>query len=276
VIDLHTHSTASDGSYTPTELVALASQQGITKLALTDHDTVDGVSEAAAACLVHGVTFVPGIELSARWHSRTLHIVGLSVDPLNTTLETAISGAKQIRIDRAREIGDRLERAGVSEAYRHTREQAGTELLGRFHFAKMLVSRGYAKDFRQVFKRFMVRGKPGYASAEWMQMKTAIEIIHRAGGIAVMAHPARYSLSAGQLRKALEQFKGTGGDAMEVVCGHSNTRETENMARLANDTQLAASIGSDFHGPDKPWISLGRLSRLPTNCLPVWQSQKLW
>ncbi len=276
MIDLHTHSTASDGSYTPSELVSLAVQQGINRLALTDHDTVDGLSEAEAACHAHSITFVPGVELSVRWRSRTLHIVGLSIDPLEPDLQASISDAKQIRIARAREIGSRLEKAGISEAYRHTRDQADTELLGRFHFAKMLVSRGYAKDFRQVFKRYMVQGKPGYAPAEWMDMQTAVDIIHRAGGVAVMAHPARYSLSSGQLRKALEKFKSAGGDAMEVVSGNCNTREAENMARLANDTQLAGSIGSDFHGPEKSWISLGRLSQLPASCVPIWQYQKLW
>lgn len=276
MIDLHTHSTASDGSYTPTDLVVHSSINGIQHLALTDHDTVDGLDEAKIASKKHGISLIPGIELSAQWQNRTLHIVGLSIDPTEPSLKTTISEAKRTRADRARLIGARLEKAGVEYAYRLTRELAGTDLLGRLHFAKMLVDQGYAKDFKQVFKRYMVRGKPGYASAEWIETETAIRVIHQAGGVAVLAHPARYSLSMGQLRKALRDFKYCGGDAMEVVSGNPQTQEIANMSRLADEYSLSASVGSDFHGPDKPWLTLGRLQTLPVNNSSVWEAHDLW
>ncbi|MGB5708078.1 MAG: PHP domain-containing protein [Arenicellales bacterium] len=276
MIDLHTHSTVSDGSYTPTELVVHSSINGIRHLALTDHDTVDGLDEANIASKEHGISLIPGIELSAQWQNRTLHIVGLSIDPTDPSFQTTISEAKRTRADRARLIGARLEKAGVKYAYRLTRELAGTDLLGRLHFAKMLVEQGYAKDFKQVFKRYMVRGKPGYASAEWIDTEAAIKVIHQAGGVAVMAHPARYSLSMGQLRKALRDFKYFGGDAMEVVSGNSHPQEIASMSRLADDYSLSASVGSDFHGPEKPWVKLGRLQTLPINISTVWTVHDLW
>lgn len=272
MIDLHTHSTASDGSFSPAELVALAARCGIRKLALTDHDTVDGLKEARATSENFEIELIYGIELSAQWCNKTLHIVGLYVNPEDTVLTQSILHAKQVRADRAKTIGARLEKAGVRDAYRITRERNGTELLGRSHFARMLVEQGYAKNFKQVFKRFMVRGKPGYASAQWMDVETAIDIIHQAGGAAVFAHPARYALSRARLRKAIREFRSWGGDAIEIVSGNSNSSEIEDMARLAKDNYLAGSIGSDFHGPDKPWISLGQLPRLPSYCTPVWQA----
>ena len=272
MIDLHTHSTASDGSYSPTDLIKLASSRGIRKLALTDHDTIDGLNEARAASQNSAIELISGIELSALWQSQTLHIVGLYVNPEEALLKAAITQAKNIRADRARDIGSRLEKAGVTGAYRLARQLHGTDQLGRSHFARMLVEQGYAKNFKQVFKRYMVRGKPGYVSAQWMDVKSAINVIHQAGGAAVFAHPTRYALSRKQLRLALQAFRSWGGDAMEIVSGNSNSREIEDMARLAQENDLAGSIGSDFHGPDKPWISLGRLPKLPSHCTPIWRA----
>lgn len=274
MIDLHTHSTASDGSYSPADLVGLAARSGIRKLALTDHDTTDGINEARTASQNFEIELISGVELSAQWQNRTLHIVGLYVDPEDTALKAAIARAKNVRADRAREIGSRLEKAGITNAYRLTKRQHETEQLGRSHFARMLVEQGYAKNFTQVFKRYMVRGKPGYASARWMDLETAINTIHQAGGVAVFAHPARYNLSRTQLRKAIRDFSSWDGDALEIVSGKTNPKEIEDMTRLAQDNNLAGSMGSDFHGPDKPWISLGQLPPFPSQCTPIWQTSE--
>lgn len=271
MIDLHTHSTASDGSYTPAELISRASEAGITQLALTDHDTVSGLAEARSASIEQGISLIPGIELSARWGTQTLHIVGLGIDPSGDSLRKAITQTQQTRIDRGRTIGKKLEQTGVHNAYLHTCQLAGSELIGRAHFARYLVSLGLAKDFNQVFKRYMVRGKPGYAPAHWMEMDQAVAQIHGSGGIAVLAHPMRYNLGGSKRRKVVEAFAMAGGEAIEVVAGRTNAAEIEIVARLAFEFNLLASVGSDFHGPDKPWVQLGKLPRLPSNCQPVWQ-----
>ena len=276
MIDLHTHSTASDGSFTPQQLVINASDAGISHLALTDHDSVDGIAEARLAATENGINLIDGIELSVRWQSKTLHIVGLGINPECPVLTRVIETAQQIRINRGRAIGEKLEMAGVEDAYKKTCEIAGSALVGRSHFARMLVAAGHAKDIKQVFKRFMVRGKPGYASAEWIELAPAINAIHDAGGVAIVAHPMRYNLSRRQLEHLLADFKQAGGDAMEVISGRSTKNETELMSRLANQFELAASTGSDFHGPDKPWLKLGCLVRLPANCTPIWQKARLW
>ncbi len=276
MIDLHTHSTASDGSYSPRELVKLAAQAGITRLAITDHDTLDGLASAMASCEKHEVSLVNGIELSCRFGNRSLHIVGLDIDPENEELNNAVFQSQQIRIKRGRIIGQKLEKSGISNAYKSTCELAGSNLIGRAHFARVLVEQGYAKNFKQVFKRYMTQGKPGYAAAQWMALETAINVIHAAGGLAVIAHPARYGLSRGQLRRLVEDFRDLSGDAIEVVSGKASPGEIENLARLAGEFSLAGSVGSDFHGPDKPWVKLGKLPQIPKHCVPVWSLRELW
>lgn len=271
MIDLHTHSTASDGSYTPTELISHAAEAGITRLALTDHDTVSGLAEAREASIEHGISLVPGIELSTQWGTQTLHIVGLGIDPTSNSLCKIIIEAQQTRVDRGRAIGKKLEQAGVRNAYQDTCQLAGSALIGRAHFARYLIDQGLAKDFKQVFKRYMVRGKPGYAPAIWIDMDQAVAHIHRSGGIAVLAHPMRYNLSSGKRRRVVEAFSAAGGDAIEVVAGRTSPAEIDIVARLAIEFNLLASAGSDFHGPDKPWVQLGNLPRLPSDCRAVWQ-----
>ena len=273
MIDLHTHSTASDGSYTPTELVCHAANAGITQLALTDHDTVSGLAEAHHASVKRGISLVKGIELSAQWGTQTIHIVGLGIDPESTALSQAIVQTQQIRISRGRTIGKKLEQAGIPDAYQDTCKLAGSELVGRAHFARYLVQQGFAKDFKQVFKRYMVRGKPGFAPAEWIEMEQAVDCIQLAGGAAVLAHPMRYNLSSGKRRQVVEAFAAAGGDAIEVVAGRTNPAEIDIAARLALDYELLASVGSDFHGPDKPWVRLGSLPSLPAACRGIWQQQ---
>jgi predicted metal-dependent phosphoesterase TrpH len=270
VIDLHTHSTASDGSHPPEELVAMAAAAGVEHLALTDHDTTAGLDAAAGAAARHGIHLLPGIELSATWGNRTLHIVGLAIDPANPRLDAAVRTAADTRYHRAVAIGRSLGKAGIPGAFNGARNIAGSEAnLSRSHFARFLVEQGHARDSRQVFRRFMVRGKPGYARSEWITLQDAVAVIHAAGGVAVLAHPARYKVTAGRLRRIIDDFGSVGGDALEVSCGGGSTQEVGHLARLATEHGLAASLGSDFHGPDKPWARLGRLHPLPDSVTSI-------
>ena len=270
MIDLHTHSTASDGSHSPEEVVALAVAAGVRCLALTDHDTIAGIDQASGAAARRGLGFIPGIEISVSWDNRSWHIVGLGIDPANEQLGAVVRQAAQTRIHRARAMSESLAAAGIPGAFRGACDIAGGESnLTRSHFARFLVDQGLARDNRQVFKRFLVKGRPGYAASEWLPMVDAVNVIHAAGGVAVMAHPARYNVTTRRLRRVLADFRKAGGDAMEVSCGGGHAREVLQLAKLANEFGLAASAGSDYHGPDKPWARLGRLPSLPGWASPV-------
>jgi len=269
--DLHTHSTASDGTLTPAELVQRAAACGIGVLALTDHDEIAGLFEAAAAAAVVGIGFVPGIELSVSWGHQTVHVVGLGIDAETPSLQAGIKRLGAFRHWRAEEIARRLAKKGISGALEGAQRHAKGAILSRTHFAHYLVEQGHARDLRQVFKRFLVRNKPGYVPGEWASLEEALGWIREAGGLAVIAHPARYKISASRLRQLLEEFQELGGVALEVVSGSHSRDDILSMANLCRRFQLAASAGSDYHGPENPYLDLGRLPALPADCKPIWQ-----
>lgn len=268
--DLHTHSTASDGTLTPRELVARAARQGVEILALTDHDTLAGLEDAAEAARFHGLTLVSGAEVSVTWGGRTVHIVGLNVDPSAVELRTGLDGLLNYRQQRAAEIGRRLERAGWPGALEGAKAFAASELVGRTHFARFLVSRGAAKDVRSVFKHFLVKGKPGHVTGEWVTLEQAVGWIRAAGGEAVIAHPARYGFTRTKMKRFIEAFVACGGRGIEVVSGSHSRDDYFTFARWAREYGLLASAGSDYHGPESPWVELGRLPELPEGCRPIW------
>jgi len=272
VIDLHTHSTASDGTLSPTELVCQAAAAGVRALALTDHDSVAGIAEAQRAAKQANICLVPGIELSVMWSKRTLHLVGLNLDVNNQKLRDALQQALEFRRWRAEEIARKLEIVGVKDALTGAQMMAGSDLIGRSHFARYLVEQGFAKDFRQVFKRFMVKGKPGHVGGEWMQLEAGIDLLHQAGGVAVLAHPARYNLSRTKLRGLFKELKSLGADGIEVVSGSHSKDENHTMAQHALDFDFPASQGSDYHGPEKPWVQLGRMPPMHYRCTPIWEA----
>ncbi|MFT5261151.1 MAG: putative metal-dependent phosphoesterase TrpH [Saprospiraceae bacterium] len=275
MIDLHTHSTESDGTLSPTELVSRAAKSGIKTLALTDHDCVSGLEEARAQALLEGIQLIDGIELSVLWSSHTIHIVGLGIDPNNQALQSLIDQALEFRAYRAQEISKRLEKVGIENAYEGAKACAKSKLLSRAHFAQFLVEIGHAKDLKQVFKRYMVPGKPGYVVGEWVDFKMGIDVIKQAGGVAVVAHPARYKMTRSKLRRFFQDFKDAGGEALEVVSGSHSRQDAMNMTTHVLDFDLAASVGSDYHGPEKQWIQLGRMASLPQGCNPVWELPNL-
>lgn len=274
IYDLHAHSTASDGSCTPAELVALAEERKIDWLALTDHDTTAGIDSAvqsAASC----VNLLPGVEISVSWQSATVHILGLGIDPANENLQQGLLTLREFREWRAREIADLLDQAGIHDVYQDCDALAKGGLISRTHFAQVLVERGHAKDIRQVFKRYLVRNRPGFVPGQWASLEEAISWILAAGGVPVIAHPARYALSATKLRQLLESFISFGGLGLEVVSGSHSDRECFAIADYCKRYNLFGSSGSDFHGQHHPWRKLGDMRPLPDGVMPLWE-QPCW
>lgn len=269
--DLHSHSTVSDGSLSPEHLVARAIEQGVDVLALTDHDGTEGITAAQAAAQGTNLSLVTGVEISVTWGSSTIHILGLKVDHKNAALQKGLKKIRDYRKERAVKIADRLEKSGISGAYEGASQYASPVMLGRVHFAKFLVDKGHAKNINDVFKRYLVRNKPGYVSGEWATLAQAVNWITGAGGQAVIAHPARYKMTATKLRRLITEFKESGGVGLEVVSGRQHPEEIKTLAKLANDFNLLASCGSDFHSPDNTWVELGRIPELPSSVNPIWK-----
>lgn len=271
IYDLHSHSTASDGTLTPTQLVQRAHEVGVKVLALTDHDSTEGITEAQQAASTLGLKLVAGAEISVTWMGRTIHVVALGINPHSSSLQQGLNKLVEFRNWRAKEIGRKLEKAGIDGAYEAAMSLSNGTLISRTHFARFLVEQGKAKDMRAVFRHYLVKGKPGHVHGEWASLDEAVGWIHEAGGQAVIAHPARYRMTRTKLRKLIRDFRDAGGEALEVVSGSHSVDEAFTMAAHAKDYELLSSAGSDFHSPEHSWTELGRLSQLPHGCVPVWQ-----
>jgi hypothetical protein len=270
-IDLHCHSTVSDGLLTPADLVSHAFSQGVEVLSLTDHDDVAGLAEASAKANQLGMRFVSGVEISVSWNRRTLHVVGLKISPDYEPLLTGLAGIRASRHTRAQGMADSLSKIGIGGsldgAYKHTRRDG---IISRTHFARFLVEKGYAKDTKSVFKKYLVKGKPGYFEHQWASLEDAMGWITGSGGIAVLAHPGRYDFGRTNMLKLLHEFRELGGAAIEVVTGSHTKDQYQEFAKLAHQFDLLASKGSDYHGPGHAYIEMGRLPDLPSICKPVW------
>ena len=268
--DLHSHSTASDGTLSPGELVRHAAAQGVNVLALTDHDVTTGLAEAEQMAAKTGVTLVPGVEISVSWVHQLLHIIGLGVDPLNADLQCGLAGLRDFRVWRAEEIGRRLEKKGIKGAYAGAQALAMGPSIGRTHFARFLMAQGLAKNMQNAFDKFLKRGRPGYVPGKWASLSDAVHWIRSAGGQAVIAHPLRYLLSNTRFRDLLSEFKETGGVGIEVISGSFPHGGTPALVNYARRYELLASVGSDYHGPGLSNNELGKLPDLPEGCNPVW------
>jgi len=271
LIDLHSHSIVSDGLLTPAELVAHAASRGIRVLALTDHDDVAGLTEAEAAAAQHSITLVSGVEISVTWRRRTLHIVGLKIDPQSPSLVDGLAQIRAGRHIRAQGMAASLDKAGISGSLEGAYAYAREGIISRTHFAQYLVAQGHAPDTRSVFRKFLVKGKPGYFEYSWADLEEAVGWILESGGVPVLAHPGRYDLGRTNMLLLLEEFRALGGVAIEVVTGSHTTDQYREFARLAHQFSLKASLGSDYHGPGHSYLDMGRLPALPTDCVPVWQ-----
>ena len=269
-VDLHLHSTASDGMLDPAALVAHVSGCGVKLMALTDHDTVAGVDAAAAAARVHGIGFLPGVELSVSWRARSLHVIGLGIDARAPALGEGMAAIARLREARAEQIAQALDKAHAPGTAALDGIRAAGSLPTRTHFARALVALGAATDVGAAFERFLGRGRPGDVKAAWPALTEAIGWIVEAGGRAVIAHPMRYALSAGARRELCAEFASAGGHGIEVITGGGSVADREQAVSLAVRSGLAGSVGSDFHDPAIPWNPPGRLAKLPSSIPPVW------
>lgn len=270
--DLHSHSTVSDGSFSPTDLVRYAADQGVDALALTDHDDVSGLVEARMAADEAGIRLVNGVEISVTWRKRTIHILGLQIDPSHADLLRGLEVLRQSRVGRAERMADELSKAGIEGSLEGAYAYASKRIISRTHFARFLVDRGYAKDFKSVFKKYLVQGKPGYVSHEWADMAEAISWIRGSGGLAVLAHPGRYDLGRTNLQLLLTEFKEYGGVGLEVISGSHSAEMNRHFTEQACLLGFLASRGSDYHGPEQNYLDMRRLPPLPDACMPIWQA----
>jgi 3',5'-nucleoside bisphosphate phosphatase len=272
--DLHSHSTVSDGLLSPTDLTRRVADLGVELFALTDHDDVRGLTEAREEAARLGLRFVNGVEISVSWETTTLHVLGLNIDPQNEDLAGGLAVVREGRISRARGMADDLARVGIPGALEGANKYAtNKEMIGRTHFARFLVASGVSSGVKDVFKRYLVKGKPGYVAHEWASLSDTIRWIHSAGGVAVIAHPGRYKLGANPMRRLLGEFRDLGGDGLEVITGNHTPDQMRHYGGLAKNFGLAASRGSDYHGPGESYALPGRLPPLPEGLRAVWD---LW
>lgn len=271
IIDLHTHTTASDGILSPVELLRHANENDVDMLAITDHDTLDAFTQLNGQA--PGIPkLITGIELSTAWHGSGIHILGLNVDASNDILRRGIERQQYARLRRAETIARRLTKLGIENPLHAVRAIAGNGSIGRPHFAQHLVDIGFVRDLRTAFRKYLGAGKLGDVNRGWASMQDIVAWILTAGGIPVVAHPAKYRFTMTKLRCLLDDFKDAGGQGIEVICGHQSSATTLQLASLAEDLELLASCGSDFHQPGLPWSRPGGFAQLPDSLRTVWEA----
>lgn len=271
IVDLHSHSKASDGLLPPAELAQRAAANGVDILALTDHDDLGGLTVARATAEQSGVRFIDGVEISIEWGGLQVHIIGLDFDPRDQALNAGLASIRSGRVARAQRMSAEMEKIGISGCFDGAMRYAeNPSLISRSHFARYLVEIGVSRDVRSVFESYLVPGKPGYVTHHWATLDEAVRWIVGAGGIAVIAHPGRYKFSRVELRNLLDEFKGIGGRAIEVISGSHSQENVIQFSRLAREYGFLASCGSDFHGPEESYIDIGGTAPLPSDLTPVW------
>jgi 3',5'-nucleoside bisphosphate phosphatase len=270
--DLHCHSTVSDGYFAPADVARRAQAGGVTLWSLTDHDVVGGQAEARNAALDLGMDYLCGVEISVTWASRTVHIVGLNIDPACEALVTGLERTRNGRAARAEAIGEALESLGIPNAYEGALKYVSNpDLISRTHFARFLVEGGYAESTQDVFSRYLGDGKPGYVAHRWAKLADAISWIRTAGGEAIVAHPGRYAYTPVEFDALFSEFIDLGGKAIEVVTGSHTPDQYREYADVARRYGFEASRGSDFHAPGEGRVELGSLPPLPSDLKPVWE-----
>ncbi len=270
--DLHCHSTVSDGTLEPEALAARAKANGVELWSLTDHDEVSGQHRAMAAARALNLPYLTGTEISVTFADVTVHIVGLGFDPDHPALQQGLQKTRGGRGERAQEMSEQLAKVGIQGAYEGALQYVGNpELISRTHFARFLVDTGVCKDMHEVFRKYLTDGKPGFVPHRWARLGDAVGWIREAGGVAVIAHPARYDHSPTQEYALFSEFKAHGGQAVEVVTGSHSPSEYVKYADMALEFDLAASRGSDFHSPDESHCDLGALPFLEGRLKPVWE-----
>jgi len=268
-IDLHTHTLASDGKLTASELIQRAVTRGVEMLAITDHDTVAAYQEIRRTPA--GLTLIPGIEFSTAWDNTGVHVIGLNVNLKSAALGEGVHRQQDARRQRAEFIAGRLAKLGIPDTLAGAQQIAGHgNNIGRPHFAEHLVNIGAARSINQAFTKFLKAGVCD-STRYWATLPQVIRWIRDAGGVAVLAHPLKYKFSRTKFAALLDDFMEAGGLGLEVISGKQHARETEELAQICVQKQLFASCGSDFHQPDQPWAEVGSVRSLPKNCRPVWE-----
>lgn len=261
-VDLHSHSNFSDGRLSPTELVDLAVEQGVTLFSLTDHDTLDGLPEARQRAKDHQLSFLNGVELSTQWQGIPLHMVALNFDPNNAALLSIVQKNQHIRLDRARCIADLLVKQGLPDLFDEAVALAGNSQLGRPHFATLMVEKGLVKDANKAFDRYLGNKRLGSLRDVWPELDVVLGMLKDENMALILAHPKRYPLTVTKLKRLLADFKAWGGTAMEVASGNERPDHVRLMERLSQEFALNASVGSDYHGPFGPWTQVGRFTQI--------------
>ncbi|MDR2636757.1 MAG: PHP domain-containing protein [Zoogloeaceae bacterium] len=270
--DFHCHSSVSDGLLSPGDLVARAAGRGVRRLALTDHDDTGGLEEAHRAAGEAGISFVNGVEISIEWEDISIHIVALDFDPACPALQEGLGRIRKGRMERAERMGDAFEAIGISGAFAGALAHcANPALVSRAHFARCLVERGLFREQREVFEHYLTPGKPGYVPHHWASLAEALSWVRAAGGVAVVAHPGRYRMARGQMRRFLAEFRELGGQAVEVSSGSHSPDHVRRFAHLTRHFGLHASGGSDFHAQHESRADLGGFLPLPEDLPPVWR-----
>jgi 3',5'-nucleoside bisphosphate phosphatase len=270
LIDLHCHSTASDGTLNPTELIKLAHEKGVRHIALTDHDTVNGLNEARLCGEALGVNVISGVEFSAQWNNQGIHILGLNFDRASPVIEAAVSRQEQSRFTRAKTISERLTKKGFEGLYESALEFSSGQAPGRPHIASAMVAKNYVSNVSVAFKKYLGAGKVGDVRSVWPELEEVVQWVVDAGGVAVIAHPRKYNMTVTKLRSLIEDFKAYGGDGLEVITSGQKQGEIGLLADLCSRYELKGSLGSDFHSLAQPWVKLGAIPSLPKSVLPIW------
>ncbi|MCW7546577.1 PHP domain-containing protein [Photorhabdus sp. APURE] len=276
IYDLHSHTTASDGLLSPSELAERAVAMGVNVLAVTDHDTTDAILPAHEYINQHDLPLklISGVEISTLWENMEIHIVGLNIDIQSNAMVTLLRKQTELRKERGIEIGRKLAKVGIPDAWEAANRLANGGQVTRGHFARYLIEIGREPTVAKIFKKYLAKGKIGYVPPQWCTIEQAIDAIHQSGGQAVIAHPGRYDLSTKWLKRLIVWFKQHGGDAMEVAQCQQASNERQYLGQLSREYDLMASLGSDFHQPCS-WIELGRKLWLPGDVVPIWRNWSL-
>ena len=276
-LDFHCHTTASDGSLTPQQLIDRACEYDVTAMAITDHDTTHGYEQIKDYAQTKGLQLYTGSEISCDWEGHTIHIVGLDFDVENQTLQQGLANIRDLRWQRANTMLDKLAKRpnfqnhDLEQLLKH---QVGEGVLWLGEFVQTVIELGYVKNSQQAFDNYLKKGRVGFAPCQWPDLSEVVKMITQAGGLAVIAHPSIYKFTSRKLNRMIEDFKRAGGQGIEVVNSPRPTSDTLGMAERANRYELLASMGSDFHRPEHTWRGLGWLAEMPASCNPVWQSFK--
>lgn len=271
--DFHCHTTASDGSLSPQALIDRAKEYEVTDLAITDHDTTKGYEAVVSYAQQQGINLITGTEISCQWQGKTIHIVGLNFDVNNAVLQAGLLWNRVLRWQRAFQMIHKLQQKNIHHVFEDLMPMVKSSMVGRAHFAQLLLSRGIVTSQQQAFDRYLTKGRPGYASVDWPELSEVVGWITQAGGVAVIAHPHIYKMTSKKLNLMIVDFKEAGGQAIEVVNQPRICSEQTGMADRAVRFELHASLGSDFHRPEQTWRGLGWLAPMPVKCTPVWD---LW